>query len=234
MKSPEVVCKRAKVTAYAKPFHALRKSCITDWAARFPAHVVKEWAGHADIRTTLKYYLKVSDGDHRKAAGLPSIDAASHQGDDLEQATREAVSSSPGDSNLDGDGEEWKEPAVNETTGFSHCQGQGQEVVPVPSPKLTQLLTQPGVLEPQIAVSLERAKGFEPSTSSLGTYASPLMQIPGTLMPYAFCPFRTSLLFGNERRHDALDRSTLRPFYPSLGAVVVQSEVISLPLTRTR
>ena len=65
-----VLCKRAGVTPYAKPFHALRKSCITDWANEFPAHVVKEWAGHADLRTTLKYYLKVSEGDYLKAAGL--------------------------------------------------------------------------------------------------------------------------------------------------------------------
>jgi integrase len=66
----QVLAKRAGVNAYSKPFHSLRKSCITDWASRFPAHVVKEWAGHQDIRTTLKYYLKVSESEYDKAAGL--------------------------------------------------------------------------------------------------------------------------------------------------------------------
>jgi hypothetical protein len=56
----EVVRERAGVAKYAKPIHCLRKSCLTDWAGRFPAHVVKEWAGHSDVRTTVKYYLKVS------------------------------------------------------------------------------------------------------------------------------------------------------------------------------
>jgi len=143
-----VLCKRAEVTPYAKPFHALRKSCITDWAARFPAHVVKEWAGHADIRTTLKYYLKVSDGDYRKAAGLPITDDDVRAGeDDFEQATRSAISPMLKELNKAGDGTERKEPAVKETVGSPHSQGQGHEVVPVPSSKLTQLLTQPGDFE---------------------------------------------------------------------------------------
>ncbi len=142
-----VLCKRAKVTPYAKPFHALRKSCLTDWAARFPAHVVKEWAGHADIRTTLKYYLKVSEGDYRRAAKLPSIDATVHQSDDLEQATRVAASVSTGDSSLDGDQTERKAPAVRETAGSPNGQDQGREVVSASSRELTQLLTQPGDFE---------------------------------------------------------------------------------------
>ena len=164
-----VLCKRAEVTPYAKPFHALRKSCITDWAARFPAHVVKEWAGHADIRTTLKYYLKVSDGDYRKAAGLPITDDRVRAGeDDLEQATRAAISPMLKELNRAGDGTERKEPAVSETAGSPHGQDQGQEVVSVPSSKLTQLLTQPGDSEKSSRRKSKRAKGFEPSTSSLG------------------------------------------------------------------
>ena len=46
---------RSGVEVYAKPLHTLRKSCITDWAGSYPMHVVKEWAGHADIATTLRY-----------------------------------------------------------------------------------------------------------------------------------------------------------------------------------
>ncbi len=69
----QVVARRAGVASYSKPLHSLRKSCITDWAARFPAHVVQEWAGHGDIRTTLKYYLKVSESEYDKAAGLVAV-----------------------------------------------------------------------------------------------------------------------------------------------------------------
>jgi integrase len=98
----QVLCKHAGVKPYKKPFHALRKSCITDWAARFPAHVVKEWAGHGDLRTTLKYYLKVSEGDYRRAAGLPGADTGLHATEaDFEKAAREGspdASDAPGGS----------------------------------------------------------------------------------------------------------------------------------------
>jgi hypothetical protein len=76
----QVIATRAGVARYKKPIHSLRKSCITDWAAGFAAHVVKEWAGHADIRTTLQYYLKVSESEYDRAAGLPVAEA------DYEQA----------------------------------------------------------------------------------------------------------------------------------------------------
>jgi integrase len=60
--------KRAGMAAYTKPLHTLRKSCLTDWAARYPMHVVAQWAGHASISTTQQYYLQVSDGDYSRAA----------------------------------------------------------------------------------------------------------------------------------------------------------------------
>ena len=62
------LCKRADVTRYAKPLHTLRKNCITDWASNFPAHVVKQWAGHSDLETTDRYYLQVSEAEYEKAA----------------------------------------------------------------------------------------------------------------------------------------------------------------------
>src|SRR5262245_15515110 len=34
------LCKRAGIARYREPVHALRKSCLTDWAAIHPAHVV--------------------------------------------------------------------------------------------------------------------------------------------------------------------------------------------------
>jgi integrase len=64
------LCKRAGVSRYPEPMHALRKSCITDWAAVHPAHLVQAWAGHSDYRTTTRYYLKVSEGDFERATGL--------------------------------------------------------------------------------------------------------------------------------------------------------------------
>ena len=34
------LCSPAGVKRYAKPFHTLRKTCLTDRARQFPAHVV--------------------------------------------------------------------------------------------------------------------------------------------------------------------------------------------------
>lgn len=59
---------RAGVPRYSKPFHTLRKNCITDWAQDFPMHVVKEWAGHSSLVTTDEYYLKVSPAEYKSAA----------------------------------------------------------------------------------------------------------------------------------------------------------------------
>jgi integrase len=42
-------------------FHDLRKSYCTNLAGVVPLHVVQELAGHADIRTTRKHYVKVRD-----------------------------------------------------------------------------------------------------------------------------------------------------------------------------
>jgi len=41
----------------------LRRSAITNWAARLPIHVVQQLAGHSDIATTRKYYLAVRHED---------------------------------------------------------------------------------------------------------------------------------------------------------------------------
>ena len=62
------LARRAKVKAYSKPLHSLRKSCITDWAENHPIHVVQQWAGHASIETTRKYYLQVDDEHYERAA----------------------------------------------------------------------------------------------------------------------------------------------------------------------
>lgn len=67
-----VLCGRAGVKRYAKPFHTLRKTCLTVWARQFPQHVVAAWAGHASSETTSEYYLQVSEAEYEKAAGRTS------------------------------------------------------------------------------------------------------------------------------------------------------------------
>lgn len=59
----EVICRRAKVEAYPKPTHNLRKSCARDWAQVFPSHVVKEWLGHSDFSVTDQHYLQVPQSE---------------------------------------------------------------------------------------------------------------------------------------------------------------------------
>jgi len=52
---------REKASLPKCSFHDLRKSYCTNLADAVPLHVVQELAGHADIRTTRKHYLKVRD-----------------------------------------------------------------------------------------------------------------------------------------------------------------------------
>ena len=52
--------------------------------------MVKEWAGHADIRTTLKYYLKVSESQYDVAAGITSNKPIDHPTDEDFQLAAEA------------------------------------------------------------------------------------------------------------------------------------------------
>ncbi len=67
-----ILCRRAGVQRYAKPFHTLRKTCLTAWARDHAQHVVQEWAGHASAVTTGEYYLQVSEAEYEKAAGKTS------------------------------------------------------------------------------------------------------------------------------------------------------------------
>ena len=65
----DVLCKRVEVAPYRDPLHTLRKSCIDDWAKRQPPNVAKEWATHSDIKTTMKFYTRVSPNDELAARG---------------------------------------------------------------------------------------------------------------------------------------------------------------------
>lgn len=53
----QVIRRRAVVADCS--MHALRKSCCTNLAESMPMHFVQEIAGHSDIRTTRRYYVKV-------------------------------------------------------------------------------------------------------------------------------------------------------------------------------
>lgn len=53
----QTLCRKAGIEAFT--LHDLRRSCITNWAAHLPIHVVQQLAGHSDIKTTQHYYLAV-------------------------------------------------------------------------------------------------------------------------------------------------------------------------------
>lgn len=61
----KTLCRKAGVKQYT--VHDIRRSCITNWAKQLPIHVVKELAGHSDIKTTQEYYLSVQPEDITKA-----------------------------------------------------------------------------------------------------------------------------------------------------------------------
>ncbi len=63
------ILEKAGVESYAKPFQSLRKSCIRDWAMRYPAHVVRAWSGHSSLDTMDRYYLQTPESEFQRASG---------------------------------------------------------------------------------------------------------------------------------------------------------------------
>jgi Phage integrase family len=61
----KTLCRRTGEREFT--IHDLRRSCITNRARKLPIHVAQQFAGHADINTTKRYYLSVQDDDIRKA-----------------------------------------------------------------------------------------------------------------------------------------------------------------------
>ena len=47
-------------------FHDLRRTFCTRAAAVLPMHVLKHYAGHADIATTVAFYLQTDENDAAK------------------------------------------------------------------------------------------------------------------------------------------------------------------------
>jgi len=174
----EVIRKRAGVAKYAKPVHCLRKSCITDWATHFPAHVVKEWAGHADIRTTLKFYLKVSELEYDKAAGLEAARAGLKPTEaDYDRAATVPVTNGNVDQDKGPDGKKLMPSAGQEKDDLRPGNVKGPEPAILPiSAALTQNLAQNAVSEPSSRRKSKAGDGIRTHDVQLGKPGLPSRQ----------------------------------------------------------
>ncbi len=61
---------RAGVKPWPRLFHNMRASCATDWAERFPGHVVAGWLGHSPL-IAARHYLQTRDAHFDLATGTP-------------------------------------------------------------------------------------------------------------------------------------------------------------------
>jgi integrase len=59
-------CRGAGVEPWPRPFHALRASCETDWAARFPLADVSAWLGHS-AKVAARHYLRPTEATFASA-----------------------------------------------------------------------------------------------------------------------------------------------------------------------
>lgn len=59
-------CRRAGVEPWPRPFHAMRASCETDWAARFPLADVSAWLGHT-AKVAARHYLRPTEATFASA-----------------------------------------------------------------------------------------------------------------------------------------------------------------------
>ena len=64
----KVIQKQAKIDHCS--LHDFRRSCITNWARKLPAHVVRKLAGHSSLETTMKFYLAVGESDLAEAKNV--------------------------------------------------------------------------------------------------------------------------------------------------------------------
>jgi integrase len=81
-------CRAAGVEPWPRPFHAMRASCETDWAARFPLADVAAWLGHTRT-VAAKHYLRPTDATF--AAATKSASGAPIGGDAGGDTFRETV-----------------------------------------------------------------------------------------------------------------------------------------------
>ena len=64
-----VILRCAGIRPWKKWCHTLRKNCETDWAERFPIHVVAEWLGNSP-EVALRHYVRAESHHFREASGL--------------------------------------------------------------------------------------------------------------------------------------------------------------------
>ncbi|MBL8765701.1 MAG: hypothetical protein JNM07_15810 [Phycisphaerae bacterium] len=62
------IIERAGIDAYAKPFHTLRKCCLSDWCERFAPAVVAEISGDR-VETLMRHYVRARKSTVRAQMG---------------------------------------------------------------------------------------------------------------------------------------------------------------------
>lgn len=67
--------RRAGLAPWPRPFHNLRSSLQTEWAAEHPQHVVCAWLGNTEA-VAVRHYLQVRDEDYARAAGGSAAEGA--------------------------------------------------------------------------------------------------------------------------------------------------------------
>ena len=80
-----VIAKRAGLKPWARWCHTLRKNCETDWAGRFPIHVVAEWLGNSP-EVAMRHYLRAEPQDYLRASGLDRLGEQGDNAADVEQS----------------------------------------------------------------------------------------------------------------------------------------------------
>ncbi|MBX3442850.1 MAG: site-specific integrase [Planctomyces sp.] len=135
----ERIILRAGQTPWPRLFHALRSSCETELAARFPVHVVTAWLGNTP-KVAMKHYLLTTDADFASAAGLPSPTARKSGAESGAQAVQKAVrpvsasecQSEPGNEKTPGN-PGFRQPVASTGTDRQHQQMAGTGFEPATS-----------------------------------------------------------------------------------------------------
>ena len=84
----ENIILRAGLSPWPKLTHNLRATRETELAATFPEHVVCEWIGNSS-RVARKHYLRVTEADVARAAGVDAASAANRAADALQNALQQ-------------------------------------------------------------------------------------------------------------------------------------------------
>ena len=83
------ICKAAGVEMWQKPFQNLRSSAEIDLNQEFPQHVVARWLGHSE-NIAFEHYLRTTDADFMRAAGVDAQNEVKGEAVDFEKAKQKA------------------------------------------------------------------------------------------------------------------------------------------------